>query len=71
MFPLDMNGIMSRGISPSRHTPSRDMTFGCSKDNMVDISLVSRSKSPEDKRATYYRDIYMSLDITQSKHAHF
>ena len=51
MLPLDIKGIMIRGISPSRHTPTRDMTLGWSKDNMVDISLVSCFKSPEENSA--------------------
>ena len=44
-LPLDMNGIMSRGISPSMHTPMSDITLVCSKDNMVDTSFASIFKS--------------------------
>ena len=40
-----MNGIMSRGISPSMQTPVRDMTFVCSNDNIVDTSFASLSIS--------------------------
>ena len=40
-LPLAMNGIMSRGISPSKHNPMSDITLGWVKESMVVISLSS------------------------------
>ena len=53
-LPLDINGIMSRGISLSMHTPIRDITWSCLKDNMVDTSFTSVCRSPVEKRAVQY-----------------
>ena len=59
-LPLDMNGITSRGISPSRHTPIRDITWGCSKDNIVDTSFASLSKSLlENRTAGWTKDKHL------------
>ena len=48
---MKVKGIISRGVSPSTHTPSRDMMFMCSKDNMVETSFARRSTSPVEKSA--------------------
>ena len=38
-FPFPINGIIIRGISPSRHTPMRVITFLCSNDAILLISF--------------------------------
>lgn len=50
-FPLVMKGIMSRGISPSIHSPVRGITLGWLNESMIDTSLSSLSLSATDCKA--------------------
>ena len=51
MLPSDMNGIIIRGTSPSRHSPISDMTFWCLKESIRDTSFSSFDLSLFDDRA--------------------
>ena len=50
-LPLDMNGIISRGISSSKHSPMSGITLGCTNNDMVDTSFNNFSFSTDEDSA--------------------
>ena len=70
-LPLDINGIMSRGIAPSKHTPWSDITLVWSKDIIVETSFIILSKSCTANRARnrYTKCAHMHEFIVKMAHA--
>ena len=59
-----MNGIMSRGTSPSKLSPVSDMTLGCLKESIIDTSFKSLTLSLADGRTEYIETIELHISGT-------
>ena len=71
-LPLDMNGIMSRGISSSKHTAMSDITLGCLKDSIIETSFSSFFLSLAGRRSADWGNIggpYMCIIANENTFA--